>query len=136
MYDYRGKCSSIFSLEYGVKQSRIKIAELISYGWSVALQWVPSHVGIPGNERANQKAKQGDESSQLEVPLTLRKVNGPILRHLERAEAVANFRLNTGHDFPWEYTSSCLAWPAHSADMPGWIAAICSNALDSMNIRG
>ncbi|GFT21888.1 hypothetical protein TNCV_3179841 [Trichonephila clavipes] len=39
-------------------QFRTKTAELISYGWTVALQWVPSHVGIPGNGRADQKAKQ------------------------------------------------------------------------------
>ncbi|GFU18691.1 reverse transcriptase [Trichonephila clavipes] len=38
-----------------------------------ALQWAPSHVGIPGNERADQKAKQGAESSQPEVSLTLRR---------------------------------------------------------------
>ncbi|GFX40606.1 reverse transcriptase [Trichonephila clavipes] len=36
-------------------QCQTKIVELISYGWTVALQWVPSHVGIPGNEKADQK---------------------------------------------------------------------------------
>ncbi|GFU56588.1 reverse transcriptase [Trichonephila clavipes] len=59
-------------------QCRTKIAELFSYGWTVALQWVPSYVGIPGNERANQKAKQRAESTQLEVPLTLRRANSII----------------------------------------------------------
>ncbi|GFW15875.1 retrovirus-related Pol polyprotein from transposon 297 [Trichonephila clavipes] len=39
-------------------QCRAKIAELISYGGTVALQMVPSHVGIPCNKRINQKAKQ------------------------------------------------------------------------------
>ncbi|GFW46685.1 reverse transcriptase [Trichonephila clavipes] len=39
-------------------QCRTKIVELISYGWTAALQWVPSHVRVPGNERAHQKAKQ------------------------------------------------------------------------------
>ncbi|GFX10073.1 reverse transcriptase [Trichonephila clavipes] len=99
------------------------------HGWTVALQWVPSHVGIPGNERANQKAKQGAESSQLEDLLTLRKAKsiistfignytivtqnpkklgklwetlatvGPIPRQLERVEADARFRITTAHDF-------------------------------------
>ncbi|GFV15474.1 hypothetical protein TNCV_4835001 [Trichonephila clavipes] len=30
-------------------QNRTKNAKPISYGWTVALQWAPSHVGIPGN---------------------------------------------------------------------------------------
>ncbi|GFV00007.1 reverse transcriptase [Trichonephila clavipes] len=34
-------------------QCRTKIAELISYDCNVALQWVPSHVGIQSNERVN-----------------------------------------------------------------------------------
>ncbi|GFY16507.1 reverse transcriptase [Trichonephila clavipes] len=110
-------------------QCRTKIAELISYGWTVALQRVPSHVGIQGNENADQKAKQGVESSQLEVTLTLRRAKSPIftyidkcsvmiqntksfgkswetlvtvepiLRHQKRAEAVACFRLTNGDDF-------------------------------------
>ncbi|GFT53207.1 uncharacterized protein TNCV_4233061 [Trichonephila clavipes] len=95
----------------------------------LALQWVQSHVGIAGNKRADQIAKQGAESTQPEVPLTLRRAKsiistyndkytaitqktksfgkpwvtlvtgGPIPRHLERAEAVVHFRLTTGHDF-------------------------------------
>ncbi|GFV92913.1 reverse transcriptase [Trichonephila clavipes] len=110
-------------------QCRTKILELILYGWTVALHWVPSHVGISGNERADQKAKQGAESTQPEVPLTLRRVKniistyidksttmtpkaksfgkpwetlatvGPIPRHLERAEAVCSFLVTTGLDF-------------------------------------
>ncbi|GFU42527.1 reverse transcriptase [Trichonephila clavipes] len=88
--------------------------------------WVPSHVEIPDNERADQKAKQVVESSQPVVSLTLRRSKSvistcidkctavtqetkslikpwetlvtvaPILRHLERAEAVACFCLTTG----------------------------------------
>ncbi|GFV19716.1 reverse transcriptase [Trichonephila clavipes] len=114
-------------------QCRAEFAELISYGWTVALQWVPSHVGIPGNERADQKAKQGAESSQLEVSLTLRRVKGIIFTFIDkytteiqntkshgkllslwiqsrgtwRAESVACLRLTTAHDF-WEYASTGL----------------------------
>ncbi|GFX00101.1 hypothetical protein TNCV_3080971 [Trichonephila clavipes] len=39
---------------------RTKIVELISYGWT----GISSHVGIPRNDRADQKVKQGVESSQ------------------------------------------------------------------------
>ncbi|GFW89340.1 reverse transcriptase [Trichonephila clavipes] len=109
-------------------QCRTKIAELISHDWTAALQRVPSPVVIPGNERADQKAKQGAESSQPEVPFALRKAKNIIstyidkstavtqknkslgkpwetlstvdliLTHLERAEAVARVLLTTGHD--------------------------------------
>ncbi|GFW15180.1 reverse transcriptase [Trichonephila clavipes] len=106
-------------------QCRTKNVELISYGWTPALQCVPSHVGVHGNERADQKA----ESSQPEVPLALRRAKsiistyidkytamtqktrsfgkpwetlatvGPIPRLLERAEAVTRFHLTNGYDF-------------------------------------
>ncbi|GFX53307.1 transposable element Tcb1 transposase [Trichonephila clavipes] len=86
-------------------------------------------VGIPGREKADKKPKQGAESSQVEVPLTLRRAKsiisthsdkytamtpkpknhgkpwetttpvGPIPRNLERAEVVARFRLATGKTF-------------------------------------
>ncbi|GFX19032.1 reverse transcriptase [Trichonephila clavipes] len=95
----------------------------------VLMKRVPSHVGIPGNEIADQKDKQGAESTPPEVLLTLRRAKGiistyidkytamtqetksfgkpwktltivsPIPRHLERAEDITCFRLATGHDF-------------------------------------
>ncbi|GFW02144.1 reverse transcriptase [Trichonephila clavipes] len=93
------------------------------------MEWVSSHVGIPGNIRA----KQGVGSS--EVPLTLRGAKsiiatyidkciastqkskspvkswettasvGPVPRHLERAETVASFRLTRVHEFFGVYLS-------------------------------
>jgi len=114
-------------------QCRIKIADAIAEGWVIALQWVLSHVGIYGNERADAKAKQGVESKQPNVPFTLNRAKnlidvsinnatrrtlkimsmgkkwenpatrGPIPRDLERAEAVAHFRLTTGHDYLQAY---------------------------------
>ncbi|GFV64922.1 reverse transcriptase [Trichonephila clavipes] len=119
---YRG----IYILLFG---RQLLIAELISYGWTTTLQWVPSHFRIPSNGRGDQKAKQGAESTQPEISLTLRRAKnilfthidkyiimiqntmsfgkpweilatvGPIPRHLEKAETVARFCLTTGHDF-------------------------------------
>ncbi|GFT85983.1 hypothetical protein TNCV_3256231 [Trichonephila clavipes] len=55
---------------------------------------------------------------------------GPIPRHLERVEAVARFRLTTGHSFLEEY----LHWLGLAVDEA---CQLCGhfNALDSMNIR-
>ncbi|GFU25037.1 reverse transcriptase [Trichonephila clavipes] len=107
-------------------QCRAKIVELISYGWTVALQWIPSLVRIPVNE--------GAESSQAKVPLTLRIAKniistyidkctvmnqksdlrnpwealatvGPILRHLERIKLLPAYAYSPEMTF-WEYTST------------------------------
>ncbi|GFW49950.1 hypothetical protein TNCV_2315321 [Trichonephila clavipes] len=62
----------------------------------------------------------------------------PILRHMERAEAVTRFRLTTGHNFLGVYVhwlGVAANRPAHSAAMPEWMETTCSNALDSMNTR-
>ncbi|GFS90298.1 reverse transcriptase [Trichonephila clavipes] len=110
-------------------QCRTKIAELISYGLIVALQFVSCHAGILGNERADQKAKQEAESAQTEAPFTFKRAKSiistyidkytvmtqktksygkpwetlatirPIPRHLERAGAVVRFPQTTGHEF-------------------------------------
>ncbi|GFV20520.1 reverse transcriptase [Trichonephila clavipes] len=110
-------------------QCQTKIVKFISYGWTASLQWVLSHVGIHGNERADQKAKHGAKSTQPEFSLTLRRAKSlisphidkhtamtqitkifgkpweilatvvSISRNLEKAEAVARFRPTTVHDF-------------------------------------
>jgi len=42
-----------------VREARRTIKLLNRLGKTVAFQWVPSHVGIHGNERANPLAKKG-----------------------------------------------------------------------------
>ncbi|GFY15419.1 reverse transcriptase [Trichonephila clavipes] len=84
-------------------ECQTKIAELISYGWTAALQWVPSHVGIPSNERANKKAKQGVESTQPEAPLTLRRAKSIISTLIDKYNAMA---MKTSFGKPWE-TGHC-----------------------------
>ncbi|GFX20391.1 hypothetical protein TNCV_3487491 [Trichonephila clavipes] len=83
---------------------RTKIAELISYGWIAALQWVPSHVGILSNERIDQKAKQGAESAQPDIPLILRRAKGIISTNIEKYTAMTQKTKSFGRS--WE-TSHC-----------------------------
>ncbi|GFV27042.1 hypothetical protein TNCV_4852791 [Trichonephila clavipes] len=57
---------------------------ILNYGWTVALQWVPSHIRIPGNKRADKKAKQEAELLQPEVSLTLRKAQSLINTYTDK----------------------------------------------------
>ncbi|XP_043223412.1 uncharacterized protein LOC122382301 [Amphibalanus amphitrite] len=45
------------------------LLELSSSGRRVLLQWIPSHCGIPGNERADQLAKDASTLPQEDVPV-------------------------------------------------------------------
>ena len=86
--------------------------------FSVSLQWVPAHVGLTGNEKADRLAKIGNQAPQTQNPVTYReaktllhsryngdwkKQNGGYQAHLdpiwrlERAQQTKIFRLRTGH---------------------------------------
>ena len=45
------------------------LLELSSDGHRVLLQWIPSHCGIPGNERADQLAKDATALTQEDAPV-------------------------------------------------------------------
>ena len=86
--------------------------------FTVSLQWVPVHVGLTGNEKADRLAKIGSQAPQTQNPVTYReaktllhsgyngdwkKYNGgyqanldPIWR-LERAQQTTIFHLRTRH---------------------------------------
>ena len=52
------KNNSRSSREDTVKEINVVCYQLITRGTDIVLQWVPSHVGVPGNESADRAAKQ------------------------------------------------------------------------------
>ena len=98
----------------GLHSSRAKLTAQ----FTVSLQWVPAHVGLTGNEKADRLAKIGSQAPQKQNPVTYReaktllhsryngdwkKDNGGYQAHhdpiwrLERAQQTTIFRLRTGH---------------------------------------
>ncbi|GFX49939.1 nose resistant to fluoxetine protein 6 [Trichonephila clavipes] len=67
-----------------------KVTFLIDSQTTGTLQWVPNHVEIPGNERVDQKAKQGAMSSETEVPFTLRKAKCIITTYIDNCTGFGN----------------------------------------------
>ena len=66
------KHDKLSSREDAVKEIVVIIHQLITRGTAVTLQWVPSHVGLTGNERADRAAKQAaDGLGATEINLTL-----------------------------------------------------------------
>ena len=86
--------------------------------FSVSLQWVPAHVGLTGNEKADLLAKIGSQAPQTQNPVTYRearrllhsrfngdwkKDNGGYQAHLDpswrlkRAQQTTIFRLRPAH---------------------------------------
>jgi len=58
-----------------VKQPRRTIKLLNRQSKTVAFQWVPSHVGIHGNETADLLAKKGTTLQNKQTPLNFETIN-------------------------------------------------------------
>ncbi|GFU54159.1 reverse transcriptase [Trichonephila clavipes] len=110
-------------------QCRPKTVELISYDWTVALQWVPRHVGIPDNDRADQNAKQGAESSQPEVPLTFRRAKSIIFKFVDKYTIVAQKINCLGKS--WKNSGHC----GINSEAPGDSRGCCSNSPNHRSCR-
>ena len=80
---------------------------------SIALQWIPAHCGISGNEEADKLSKRGSKMDQFCHPVSYREAKTIIknkyntgndfdetdaIHQLERHEQVIIFRLRTGHN--------------------------------------
>ena len=103
--------SVLESLESGKVPHLDNDLSRISNKRKIVLQWIPSHCGIPGNERADELAKEGTRLEQPDLPVSyhqkkmmvksIRKPSGPTrddYHLLDRNEQVIIFRLRTGHN--------------------------------------
>ena len=84
---------------------------------NVVIQWIPAHIGLKGNDKADSLAKQGSRMQQEETPTTYREVKTMLknefrqdwrrkydyiperddLHRLDRRSQTSIFRLRTGH---------------------------------------
>jgi len=68
---HQQKCKS--NINYLIPLCRSKFQTLINSRYSIKLAWIPSHIGISGNERADQMAKQAASNGRkpkFKIPYT------------------------------------------------------------------
>lgn len=87
-----------------------KLMTRLSNNLNIALQWIPAHCGVSGNEEADQLAKQGAKTEQPNTQVTYREkvsiikaITRPQQEQdayhlLNRAEQVVMVRLRSGHN--------------------------------------
>jgi ribonuclease HI len=103
--------SVLQALQSGKLPDLQKLLTELSSQCRVTMQWIPSHCGIPGNEKADQLAKEGAAENQPDVPITyhqkkqmiksIRKPQTPTQDDyyiMNRSEQVIILRLRTGHN--------------------------------------
>ena len=53
---------------------------IMSKDFNIFVQWIPSHIGLPGNTLADSEAKRGSTLSQSSVPIDLASAKAQIQR--------------------------------------------------------
>ena len=103
--------SVLQALQSGKLTDLQKLLNELSYQYRVTMQWIPSHCGIPGNEKADQLAKEGAAEEQPDVQITYHQKKQMIkstrkpqtstqddYHIMNRSEQVVILRLRTGHN--------------------------------------
>jgi hypothetical protein len=64
-----------------VNRTKEEMSQLITRGWEVAFQWIPSYCGIPGNDMVGTLAKHALNLSPPEEPITYQQTVAEIARN-------------------------------------------------------
>ena len=100
----------------GMEELRTKLIEVRRRNNRLAIQWIPSHCGTPGNERADDLANQARCLPQEEVPVWFEAAKGEIRREVcvgpvksERFRKIYSWKATrTKHSRQWQATVAQL----------------------------
>jgi ribonuclease HI len=84
--------------QYILAEAILILDELRNQGWELQFRWIPAHVGVPGNEAADQAAKEaaGMGSSTQQQPTTARTLIATTRTNIRA-------RMKDEWDAAWEY---------------------------------
>ena len=114
--DCKSAIQSLQSPSDQLERDTLHSLTALSQQLKVAVQWIPAHCGLSGNEKADRLAKLGSGQEQPNLPVSYKEAKALIKRryatnwkqchdepsddqmaHLQRAQQTTIFRLRTGH---------------------------------------
>ena len=114
--DCRSAIQSLQSPSDQLERNTLHLLTALSRQIKVAIQWIPAHCGLSGNEEADRLAKSGSRMEQVNQKISYKEARTLIKNkfhttwnqhhdppsddhwiHLSRAEQTTIFRLRTGH---------------------------------------